>query len=110
MLERHSQKLKWSQPLQKSEEAGNKVHLSKIARSLTKDIPLKKTIGQFPRNLHSFGEKQSLMQNYLALVKQHAKEDYAVIVIDNSDIPKPAAGNWRLFLKYVAGALGKVFS
>ena len=31
------------------------------------------------------------MQNYLALVNQHVKEDYAVIVIDNSDIAKPAS-------------------
>lgn len=31
------------------------------------------------------------MHNYLALVKQHVKEDYAVIVIDNSDVAKPAS-------------------
>lgn len=30
------------------------------------------------------------MKNYLALVKQHVKEDYAIIIIDNSDIAKPA--------------------
>ena len=71
--------------------AGNKVHLSEIARSLKEDITLKKTIDRLSTNLHSFGEKQSLMHNYLALVKQHVKEDYAVIIIDNSDIAKPTS-------------------
>ncbi len=70
---------------------GNKVHLSEIARSLKENIKLKKTIEQLSRNLNSFEEKQSVMQNYLSLVKQHVKEDYAVIVIDNSDIAKPAS-------------------
>ena len=70
--------------------AGNKPHLSEIARFLKEKITLKKTIEQLPRNLNSFFGKQSLMQNYLSLVKQHVKEDHAVIVIDNSDIAKPA--------------------
>jgi len=69
--------------------AGNKVHLSEIARSLKEDIKLKKTIERLSRNLNSFEGKQPLMQDYLSLVKQHVKEDYAVIVIDNSDIAKP---------------------
>ncbi len=30
------------------------------------------------------------MQNYLNLVKRPVKDDYAVIIIDNSDIAKPA--------------------
>lgn len=71
--------------------AGNKVHLSEIARPLKENITLKKTIERLPRNLNSFEGKHSLMQNYLSLVKQHVKEDYAVIIIDNSDIAKPAS-------------------
>lgn len=31
------------------------------------------------------------MQDYISLVKQHVKDDYAVIIIDNSGIPKPAS-------------------
>ena len=58
--------------------AGNKVHLSKIARSLKESITLKKTIERLSGTLNSFEEKQSLMQDYLSLVKQHMKEDYAV--------------------------------
>ncbi|MDE6211975.1 MAG: hypothetical protein K2M70_00670, partial [Lachnospiraceae bacterium] len=64
--------------------AGNKEHLSEIARSLKENISLKKTIERLSRNLNAFDEKQILMQDYLSLVKQHVKEDHAVIVIDNS--------------------------
>ena len=84
--------------------AGNKLHLSEIARSLKEDITLKKTIERLSRNLYSFEEKQSVMQNYLSLVKQHIKEDYAVIVIDNSDIAKPASKKMEALSKYVTGA------
>ena len=66
--------------------AGNKLHLSEIAHSLKEDIILKKTIDRLSRNLNSFSKKQSVLQNYLSLVKQHVKEDYAVIVIDNFGI------------------------
>ena len=31
-----------------------------------------------------------MMRNYLNLVKQHVKDDYAVIIIDNPDIAKPS--------------------
>ena len=71
--------------------AGNKVHLNEIARSLKEHISLKKTIERLSRNLNAFDGKQTLMQNYISLVKRHVKEDYAVIVIDNSDIAKPAS-------------------
>ena len=71
--------------------AGNKLHLSEIARSLKENITLKKTIERLSRNLHGFDAQQLLWDNYLFLVKQYVKDDYAVIVIDNSDITKPAS-------------------
>ena len=71
--------------------AGNKVHLSEIARSLKENITLKKTIDRLSRNLNAFEDRDSLMHNYLNLVKRHVKDDYAVIIIDNSDIAKPAS-------------------
>lgn len=88
--------------------AGNKVHLSEIARSLKEDITLKKTIERLSRNLHSFTEKQSLMHNYLALVKQHVKEDYAVIVIDHSDIAKPASRKLEALSEIRDGSTGEI--
>ena len=71
--------------------AGNKLHLSEIARSLKENITLKKTVDRLSRNLNAFDGKQAVMRDYLSFVKQHAKEDYAVIVIDNSDIAKPGS-------------------
>lgn len=88
--------------------AGNKLHLSEIARSLKEDITLKKTIERLSRNLNVFEEKQSLMQNYLALVKQHIKEDYAVIVIDNSDIAKPASRKLEALSEIRDGSTGEI--
>ena len=43
--------------------AGNKLHLSEIARSLKEEATLKKTIDRLSRNLNAFQEKQPLMQN-----------------------------------------------
>ena len=39
--------------------AGNKLHLSGIARSLKENITLKKTIDRMSRNLNAFGDKGS---------------------------------------------------
>ena len=80
--------------------AGNKLHLSEIARSLKENITLKKTIDRLSKNLNTFDGQDLLMHNYLSLVKQHVKDDYAVIIIDNSDIAKPASKKWRHSLKY----------
>ena len=87
---------------------GNKVHLSEIARSLKEDIKLKKTIERLSRNLNSFYEKQPLMQNYLSLVKQHVKDDYAVIVIDNSDIAKPSSRKLEALSEIRDGSTGEI--
>lgn len=88
--------------------AGNKLHLSEIARSLKESITLKKTIDRLSRNLNSFHEKQAVMQNYLSLVKQHVKEDYAVIVIDNSDIAKPASRKLEALSEIRDGSTGEI--
>lgn len=88
--------------------AGNKLHLSEIARSLEENITLKKTIDRLSRNLNSFGDKQAVMHNYLSLVKQHVKEDYAVIVIDNSDIAKPAGRKLEALSEIRDGSTGEI--
>lgn len=88
--------------------AGNKLHLSEIARSLKEDISIKKTIDRLSRKLNSFEEKQSIMHNYLSLVKQHMKEDYAIIVIDNSNITKPASKMLEALSEIRDGSTGKI--
>ena len=87
---------------------GNKVHLSEIARSLKEDITLKKIIDRLSRNLHVFECQSTLWNNYLALVKKQAKEDYAVIVIDNSDIAKPASKKLEALADIRDGSTGEI--
>lgn len=84
--------------------SGNKVHLSEIARSLKEHITLKKTIERLSNNLNALGDKDLIMHNYLGLVKRQVKDDYAVIIIDNSDIAKPASRKLRRSPKYAMGA------
>ena len=68
--------------------AGNKLHLSEIARSLNENITLKKTIDRLSRNLSAFKQKETVMKNYISVVKKQINEENTVIVIDNSDITK----------------------
>ena len=88
--------------------AGNKPHLSEIARSLKENITLKKTIDRLSRNLNAFADKDSVMQNYIALVKRHVKDDYAVIIIDNSDIAKPASRKLEALSEIRDGSTGGI--
>ena len=87
---------------------GNKLHLSEIARSLKENITLKKTIDRLSRNLNSFDGNQSVMHSYLSLVKRQIKEDYAVIVIDNSDIAKPASRKLEALSEIRDGSTGEI--
>lgn len=64
--------------------AGNKLHLSEIACSLKENITLKKTVDRLSKNLNAFGNENLIMRNYISLVKQHVKEDYAVIFLKTS--------------------------
>ena len=87
---------------------GNKVHLSEIARSLKEDITLKKTIERLSRNLFEFECQATLWNNYLTLVKKHVKDDYAVIVIDNSDIAKPSSKKLEALTDIRDGSTGEI--
>ena len=88
--------------------AGNKPHLSEIARSLKESITLKKTIDRLSKNLHAFDGKDSVMHNYLGLVRQQVKDDYAVIIIDNSDIVKPASTKLEALSEIRDGSTGEI--
>ena len=48
------------------------------------------------------------MHNYLALVNQHVKEEHAVIVIDNSDIAKPASRKLEALSEIRDGSTGEI--
>ena len=88
--------------------AGNKVHLSEIARSLNEKITLKKTIDRLSRNLFSFSEKNMVMDNYIAEVKKQTNEEQAVIVIDNSDITKPCSPKMEAISDVHDGSTGEI--
>ena len=48
------------------------------------------------------------MHNYLNLVKRHVKDDYAVIIIDNSDIAKPASKKMEALSEIRDGSTGEI--
>ena len=48
------------------------------------------------------------MQGYLSIVKQHIKEDYAMIVIDNSDIAKSANQKLEALSKICDGSTNEI--
>ncbi len=47
--------------------AGNRLHLSEIARSLKENITLKKSIDRLSKNLNAFDGQNLLKHNYLPL-------------------------------------------
>ena len=86
---------------------GNKLHLSEIGRSLKESISLKKTIDRLSRNLNSFRGQKTVMDHYITLVKQNIKEDHAVIIVDGSDIAKPAAEKMEALSDIRDGSTGR---
>ena len=88
--------------------AGNKVHLSEIARSLNERISLKKTVDRLSRNLSAFEEKETVMDHYISMVKKQVNEDHVVIVIDNSDITKPCSPKMEAISDVHDGSTGEI--
>ncbi len=88
--------------------AGNKVHLSEIARSLNEAIPFKKTIWRLSRNVSSFEEKEAVMENYLSQAKKQIDEKHAVIIIDNSDITKSCSPMMEAISDVRDGSTGEI--
>ena len=88
--------------------AGNKLHLSEIARSLSENITLKKTIDRLSRNLSAFKEKETVMKNYISEVKKQINEENAVIIIDNSDITKPCSPKMEAISDVHDGSTGEI--
>ena len=87
---------------------GSKVHLSEIARSLNESISLKKTIDRLSRNLSAFEDIETVMENYIPLVKKQIDEEHAVIVIDNSDITKPCSTMMEAISDVRDGSTGEI--
>lgn len=88
--------------------AGNKVHLSEIARSLNENISLKKTIDRLSRNLFCIRKKDLVIENYISEVKRQINEEQAVIVIDNSYITKPCSPKIEAISDVHDGSTGEI--
>ena len=84
------------------------LHLNEISRSLKENITLKKTIDRLSKNLNVFDGRDSLMHNYLSLVKRHVEDDYAVIIVDNSDIARPASRKLKTLSEIRDGSTGEI--
>lgn len=63
--------------------------LSEIARNLNEQIALRKTVTRLSRNLNDFDGGEELLEAYLESIKNRYN-DKSVLIIDGSDITKPA--------------------
>ena len=64
--------------------------LSEIGRNLNENISLSKTVTRLSRNLNEFNGGKELFETYLKSIKNRY-DDKSVLIIDGSDITKPAS-------------------
>lgn len=83
--------------------------LSEIARNLNEKIPLIKTVNRLSRNLRelSDNERSVVSENYLKTIKSRYN-DQSVIVIDGSDITKPASTKLEALCQVRDGSTGEI--
>lgn len=83
--------------------------ITEIARNLNENIPLIKTVNRLCRNLQDFSdeEKSIVEENYLSSIKS-SYDDKSVIVIDGSDITKPASKKLEALCKVRDGSTGEI--
>jgi len=89
--------------------ASKSCHISKIARNLNEDIRLIKTENRLCRNLNDLSEEECLIiqENYLRTIKSKY-DDKSVIVIDGSDITKPASKALESLCMVRDGSTGEI--
>ena len=88
--------------------AGSSV-VTEIARNLNEKIPLIKTVNRLCRNLQEFSneEKSIVEENYLRAIRSSYNDD-SVIVIDGSDITKPASKKLEALCQVRDGSTGEI--
>lgn len=82
-------------------------HLSDISRALKEDITLKKTIDRLSRNLNRFTDNDTVIENYMNIVKENT-DNVCVLIVDNSDISKPYSEMLDSLCKVRDGSTGKI--
>lgn len=81
--------------------------LSEISRSLNEKIPLYKTVTRLSRNLNDFNDGEALFEEYLKSIKSHYNNK-SVLIIDGSDITKPASNKLEGLCQVRDGSTGEI--
>ena len=81
--------------------------LSEIARNLNEKISLRKTVTRLSRNLNDFDGGEELFEEYLKSIKNRYN-DKSVLIIDGSDITKPASTKLEGLCEVRDGSTGEI--
>ena len=81
--------------------------LSEIARNLNEKISVHKTVTRLSRNLNDFNDGSALFEEYLKVIKNRYT-DKSILIIDGSDITKPASGKLEALCEVRDGSTGKI--
>lgn len=81
--------------------------LSEIGRNLNESIPLRKTVTRLSRNLNEFNGGEELFESYLKSIKNRYS-DKSVLIIDGSDITKPASSKLEALCEVRDGSTGEI--
>ena len=81
--------------------------LSEIGRNLNENISLSKTVTRLSRNLNEFDGGKELFEAYLKSIKNRY-DDKSVLIIDGSDITKPASKELEGLCEVRDGSTGEI--
>ena len=81
--------------------------LSEIARNLHENISLRKTVTRLSRNLNDFNHGETLFEEYLKTIKNRYT-DKSILIIDGSDITKPASTKLEGLCEVRDGSTGEI--
>lgn len=81
--------------------------LSEIGRNLNEKIPLRKTVSRLSRNLNDFNSGEELFEEYLKAIKNRYN-DKSILIIDGSDITKPASTDLEALCEVRDGSTGEI--
>ena len=81
--------------------------LSEIGRNLHESISLRKTVTRLSRNLNDFEDGEALFEEYLKAIKNRYN-DKSILIIDGSDITKPASTELEDLCEVRDGSTGKI--
>lgn len=81
--------------------------LSEIGRNLNEKIPLKKTVTRLSRNLNDFDGGEELFEAYMKSIKNRYN-DKSILIIDGSDITKPASTKLEGLCEVRDGSTGEI--